>query len=58
MLAISESTRSKTVTLLHTKLHRPRLATGLIPRHQLLERLHKGLARKLSVAAKTEKVEG
>jgi len=51
MLISSESKRTKTMMLLQTKLHRPRLTTGLIRRPQLLERLHKGLERKLTVVS-------
>ncbi len=36
-------------TLLRTKLHRPRVSHDLVPRPRLVERLHRGLDRKLTL---------
>jgi len=36
-------------TLIHTKFQRPRLPGDLIPRRRLLDRLHAGLDRKLTL---------
>jgi LuxR family maltose regulon positive regulatory protein len=40
---------TKTITLIRTKLQRPRLPSGLIHRRRLLDRLHAGSERKLTL---------
>lgn len=40
---------AKVITLIRTKLQRPRLPGGLIPRRRLLDRLHAGSACKLTL---------
>jgi LuxR family maltose regulon positive regulatory protein len=47
---MSASTRdTQTLTLVRTKLHRPRIADDLVQRPHLLERLNHGLERKLTL---------
>ena len=45
----TSNTDTKTITLLHTKFHMPRVPGDLINRPHLLERLNRGLDRKLTL---------